>query len=68
MAHDPISPSFMKEKWGDHTIRVLYYHTRWRSFSRQCVTEKGIRITLKRLKQLINGYELYLNIDLMIII
>ena len=64
MAHDPISPSFMKEKWGDQTIRVLYYHTRWRSFSRQCVTE----ITLKRLKHLINGYELYLNIDLMIII
>ena len=43
VAHDPLSPSFMKEKWGDHTIRVLYYHTRWRSFSRQCVTEKGIR-------------------------
>ena len=43
MAHDPISPSFMKEKWGDQTIRVLYYHTKWRSFSRQCVTEKGIR-------------------------
>ena len=33
----------MKEKWGDQTIRVLYYHTKWRSFSRQCVTEKGIR-------------------------
>ena len=40
MAHDPISPSFMKEKWGDQTIRVLYYHTKWRSFSRQCVTER----------------------------
>ena len=43
MAHDPISPSFMKEKWGDQKIRVLYYRTKWRSFSRQCVTEKGIR-------------------------
>ena len=43
MAHDPISPSFMKEKWGDQTISVLYQHTKWRSFSRQCVTEKGIR-------------------------
>ena len=39
MAHDPISPSFMKEKWGDQTISVLYQHTKWRSFSRHCVTK-----------------------------
>ena len=30
----------MKEKWGDQTISVLYQHTKWRSFSRQCVTER----------------------------
>ena len=60
MAHDPISPSFMKEKWGDQTISVLYQHTKWRSFSRHCVTESEfVHITLKRLKQAINGYELY---------
>ena len=29
----------MKEKWGDQTISVLYQHTKWRSFSRHCVTE-----------------------------
>ena len=33
----------MKEKWGDETIRVLYYHSKRRSFSRQCVNKKGIR-------------------------
>ena len=40
VAHDPISPSFMKDKWGDQTISVLYYHTKWRSFSVRCVTER----------------------------